>query len=41
MSHSASVNCAILIILDDVRVEYLFGWMKEGKFPNMSPLIPV
>ena len=38
MSRSAKVNQVILIILDDVRAEHLFKWIKEGKLPNISQL---
>lgn len=38
MTRSAKVNQVILIILDDVRAEHLFKWMKEGKLPNISQL---
>ncbi|MBY8990414.1 MAG: alkaline phosphatase family protein [Candidatus Lokiarchaeota archaeon] len=38
MSRSARVNQVILIILDDVRAEHLFKWMKEGKLPNIAQL---
>ena len=38
MSRSAKVNQVILIILDDIRAEHLFKWMKEGKLPNIAEL---
>ncbi|MHA1985335.1 MAG: alkaline phosphatase family protein [Promethearchaeota archaeon] len=38
MSRSAKVNQVILIILDDIRAEHLFEWMKEGKLPNIAEL---
>jgi len=38
MRRSAKVNQVILIILDDVRGEHLFNWIKEGKVPNISKL---
>ncbi|MFW9941792.1 MAG: alkaline phosphatase family protein [Candidatus Thorarchaeota archaeon] len=38
MSRSGKVNQVILIILDDVRAEHLFRWMKEGKLPNIAQL---
>ena len=38
MSRSAKVNQIILIIVDDVRAEHLFGMMNEGKLPNISEI---
>ena len=38
MSRSAKVNQVILIILDDVRAEHLFKWMKKGKLPNIAQI---
>ncbi|MFX1409984.1 MAG: alkaline phosphatase family protein [Promethearchaeota archaeon] len=38
MSRSPKVNQVILIILDDVRAEHFFNWMKEGKLPNITQL---
>ena len=38
MSRSAKVNQVILIVLDDVRAEHLFKWMKEGKLPSIAQL---
>lgn len=38
MSRRAKVNQVILIILDDIRAEHLFKWIKEGKLPNISQL---
>jgi len=38
MSRNTKVNQVILIILDDVRAEHLFKWMKEGKLPNIAQL---
>ncbi|MFX1524783.1 MAG: alkaline phosphatase family protein [Promethearchaeota archaeon] len=38
MSRSAKVNQVILIILDDVRAEHLFNWIRGGKLPNIAEL---
>jgi len=38
MSRSAKVNHVILIILDCVRAEHIFKWMKEGKLPNIQQI---
>ena len=38
MGRNAKVNQVILIILDDVRAEHLFNWMKEGKLPNLAQI---
>ncbi|MFX1322622.1 MAG: alkaline phosphatase family protein, partial [Promethearchaeota archaeon] len=38
MSRSAKVSHVILIILDDVRAEHLFNWMREGKLPNITKI---
>ncbi len=38
MSRSARVSQVILIIIDDLRAEHLFKWMKEGKFPNITQI---
>ena len=38
MSRSAKVNQVILIILDAVRAEHLFGLINEGKLPNIAQI---
>ncbi|MFW9898469.1 MAG: alkaline phosphatase family protein [Candidatus Thorarchaeota archaeon] len=38
MSRSAKVNQVIVILMDDVRSEHLFGLMDEGKLPNMAQI---
>ncbi|MFX0041488.1 MAG: alkaline phosphatase family protein [Candidatus Hodarchaeota archaeon] len=38
MSRNARVSYVILIILDDVRAEHLFNWMREGKLPNITKI---
>lgn len=38
MTRSAKVNQVILIILDDVRAEHLFNWMRVGKLPHIAEL---
>jgi len=38
MSRTAKVNQVILLIMDDVRAEHLFGFIDEGKLPNMALL---
>ena len=38
MSRSAKVNQVILIILDAVRAEHLFGLIREGRLPNIAQI---
>ena len=38
MVRNAQVNQVILIILDDIRAEHLFGLMNEGKLPNIKQI---
>ena len=38
MSRKAKVNQVILIIMDCVRAEHLFGFIDEGRLPNMALL---